>query len=97
MDLETWLEKNEADLYEMGTVEEIATAAWQASQAEQANVIANQMEMLNRLRNERDALLRDVGLLVDDDFGSQCWTMSLENAAKRLRKLVAKMRDDYDE
>jgi hypothetical protein len=32
MTFEAWLKKNEADLYEMGTVEEIATAAWQAAQ-----------------------------------------------------------------
>jgi uncharacterized protein (UPF0335 family) len=72
-------------------------AAWQAAQDEQANVIASQIEMLKRLRDERDALLKDVSALVDDDFGANGWNPKADGAAMRLRKLVGKMRADYDE
>jgi uncharacterized protein (UPF0335 family) len=73
----------------------ISEGAWQAAQDEQANVIANQIEMLKRLRDERDALLKDVSALVDDDFGANGWNPKADGAAMRLRKLVGKMREDY--
>jgi hypothetical protein len=55
------------------------------------------IEMLKRLRDERDALLKDVSALVDDDFGANGWSNEMDSAAMRLRKLVGKMRADYDE
>ena len=73
----------------------ISEGAWQAAQDEQANVIANQIEMLKRLRDERDALLEAAGVLVDGDFGATEWSNVLDSAAMRLRQLVGKMREDY--
>jgi hypothetical protein len=55
------------------------------------------IEMLKRLRDERDALLKDVSALVDDDFGANGWSNEMDSAAMRLRQLVGKMRADYDE
>ena len=96
MNFETWWEDAELDIYALRT-KEIAYDAWQAAQDEQANVIANQIEMLKRLRDERDALLKDVGVLVTDDFGANGWNPKADGAAMRLRKLVGKMRADYDD
>jgi hypothetical protein len=96
VNFETWWEDAELDIYALRT-KEIAYDAWQAAQDEQANVIANQIEMLKRLRDERDALLEAAGVLVDYDFGANGWNPKADGAAMRLRILVGKMRADYDE
>lgn len=97
VNFETWWEDAERDFIYALRTKEIAYDAWQAAQDEQANVIANQIEMLKRLRDERDALLKDVRALVDDDFGANGWHPKADGVAMRLRKLVGKMRADYDD
>lgn len=64
--------------------------------AEQANVMRNQHKIINRLRDERDALLGAAGVLVDYDFGYNGWNPTVDGAAMRLRILVTKMREEYD-
>jgi len=94
---ENWYDENLKTMLKEHNLHSALEWAWQAAQDEQANVIANQIEMLKRLRDERDALLKDVRALVDDDFGANGWTPKADGAAMRLRKLVGKMRADYDD
>ena len=97
MTFENWYDENLKTMLKEHNLHSALEWAWQAAQDEQANVIANQIEMLKRLRDERDALLEAAGVLVDGDFGATEWSNVLDSAAMRLRQLVGKMRADYDE
>ena len=95
MNFEDWYDENLKTMLKEHNLHSALEWAWQAAQDEQANVIANQIEMLKRLRDERDALLEAAGVLVDGDFGATEWSNVLDSAAMRLRQLVGKMREDY--
>jgi len=85
MDLETWLEKNEADLYEMGTVEEIATAAWQAAQAAERERTKELVECLK-------LAIHCHGCLLTSDPPVEAW--KYHQVSEKARAAIAKYEDD---
>jgi hypothetical protein len=90
VNFENWYDENLKTMLKEHNLHSALEWAWQAAQDEQANVIANQIEMLKRLRDERDALLTYAGVLVDGDFGSVGWSNEMDRASTRLRQLVKK-------